>query len=186
MIRHADPSRLFAAFVAATLLLPGVLFAQERTTKKQVSANGTYTIYMREDPDKSCRVIVTKDGKPHWQLQQCVGTTGDLFFVSNDGESFWVLHTLARIKKQRKKPKWGGSVVAEQFDREGKRRAFRTAGALVPKVGIPEVRELGGHVKWMGGVLGVPGKPPWLTDANILELETVGPGYVKLRFENAK
>lgn len=180
--------RLATCFFVVLLLAPRASNAQdaEKTTKKQVSANGLFTIFMQELPDKTCRVVVTKDGNPHWQLQQCVGTNGDLYFVSNDGESFWVLHTLATIKKQKKKPKWGGSVVAELFDREGQRKAFRTAGQLVPKVGVVEVKELGGHVKWMEGALGETGKPPRITDANVLEFETLGSGYVKLQFENAK
>lgn len=184
----AGHRRRSAALAVALLLLSGSAVAQtvEKTTKKQVSANGLYTIWMREDPDKSCRIIVTKEGKPHWQLQQCVATTNDLFFISNDGERFWVLHSLAEKKKKRtkkNKPQWLGSVVAVLYDREGKRLSSRTAGRLVPKIGVVEVRELGAHVKWMEGVLGVPGKPPRVTDANILEFETVGPGYVKLPFD---
>lgn len=183
MIRRAAQSSQTAAIFVAALLLCGAAVAQERTTKKQVSANGLYTIYLREDPDKSCRVVVTKEGQPHWQLQQCVATLNDLFFISNEGDRFWVIHTLAEKKKKKKKNAWKGSVVAALYDREGQRLASRTAGQLVPKIGVPEVRELGGHAKWLEGVLGVPGKPPRLTDKNILEFETVGPGYIKLTFD---
>ena len=178
------------AVATALLLSLGVpqAFAQapvEKLTKKQVSANGLYTVYLREHPDKSCRVIVTKDGNPHWQLEQCVGSTSDLYFVSNDGESFWVLHTLAEKKKLKKKKKgsWTGSVVAVLYDREGRKRSTRTAGSLVPKIGYPEIRELAGHVMWLEGVSGIPGKPPRVNDKNQLEFETVGPGYIKLAFE---
>ena len=187
MIPVAKGSSLLAAFIALLLLpLSATAQQQDKLTKKQVSANGVYTIYLRESPDKTCKVIVTKEGNPYWQLQSCLATTNDLFFVSNDGQSFWVLHTLAEKKKGKKKAPWAGSVVAVLYDRAGNRKQTKTAGQLVPKLGYPEVRELGGHVKWLEGVLGTPGKPPRVNDKNQLEFETVGPGYIKLPFAEPK
>ena len=173
--RRSEKVARFALCVG--LLFSVGAFAQEaeKVSKKQVSANGLYSIYLSERPDKSCLVVAQKDGVPHWQLQSCVGQASDLYFISNDGNRFWVVKPLARIAKgSKKKLPWAGAVVLQLYNREGALKSQHTAGELVPKLAAGQVRELGGHVKWVEGVNGVRGKPPRVSDHNELEVDPVG------------
>lgn len=164
---------LGALLVSAALLTSASALAQEKVTRKQVSANGLYTIYFRQNPDQSCLVVALKDGAPFWQLSQCVGTTADLFFISNDGQRFYVVKSLADLKKG-KRLSWTTDTVVKLYTKEGQLKFSRDAGSLVPKIARNDVRELGAHVKWAAGLYGVPGKPPHVNDAGQLELESVG------------
>ncbi|MFL5318339.1 MAG: hypothetical protein ACJ790_01690 [Myxococcaceae bacterium] len=175
MARRAH-SKVRYALCAGLLFWAAAASAQEseKISKKQVSANGLYTVYLRENPDKSCLVVALKDGAPFWQLQQCVGSATDLYFISNDGQRFWVVRPLAKIQKAKKKNPWGDNLVLQLYNREGEVKSSHSAGALVPRLAWGQVRELGGHVKWVEGVNGVAGKPPRVNDDNQLEVDPVG------------
>ena len=101
----------------------------------------------------------------------------------------WVLFPLAPKgtkklpgKKYKKVPAWANTVVAEQYDRQGGRVQERRLLSFVSQRELSEVRELGQHLKWLEGVLGVPGKGPRLTDAGRIEFETVGGKSHQLMF----
>ncbi|MFY0528006.1 hypothetical protein ACN28I_34240 [Archangium gephyra] len=178
---------LRSTLVLMLLLVALPAFGQERSSRARVSANGTYSVRLVEQTGK-CTLEVSKESGPVWTLKQCVGGVDDLYFVSNDGERVWILFPLAPKgtkklpgKKYKKVPAWANTVVAEEYDRQGRVQERR----LLSFVGlreVSEVRELGQHLKWLEGVLGVPGKGPRLTDAGRIEFETVGGKSHQLTF----
>ncbi len=178
---------LRSTLVLMLLLVALPALGQERSSRARVSANGTYTVRLVEQTGK-CTLEVSKESGPVWTLKQCVGGVDDLYFVSNDGERVWVFFPLAPKgtkklpgKKYKKVPAWANTVVAEEYDRQGRVQERR----LLSFVGlreVSEVRELGQHLKWLEGVLGVPGKGPRLTDAGRIEFETVGGKTHQLTF----
>ncbi len=178
---------LRSTLVLMLLLVALPALGQERSSRARVSANGTYSVRLVEETGK-CTLEVSKESGPVWTLKQCVGGVDDLYFVSNDGERVWVFFPLAPKgtkklpgKKYKKVPAWANTVVAEEYDRQGRVQERR----LLSFVGlreVSEVRELGQHLKWLEGVLGVPGKGPRLTDAGRIEFETVGGKTHQLTF----
>ena len=169
----------------ALVALPAV--GQERSSRSRVSGNGTYSVRLVEKAGK-CTLEVSRESGPVWTLKQCVGGVDDLYFVSNDGERVWVLFPLAPKgtkklpgKQYRKVPAWANTVVAEQYDRQGRVQERRLLN-FVGQRELSEVRQLGQHLKWLEGVLGVPGKGPRLTDAGRIEFETVGSRSHQLTF----
>ena len=73
-------------------------------------------------------------------------------------------------------------MVAAEYDRQGGRVQQRELLDFVGQRELPEVRQLGQHLKWLEGLLGVPGKGPRLTDAGRIEFETVGSKSHQLTF----
>jgi hypothetical protein len=65
-------------------------------------------------------------------------------------------------------------VVAAEYDRQGGRVQEKNLLDFVGQRELPEVRQMTQHLKWLEGLLGVPGKGPRLTDAGRIEFETVG------------
>jgi hypothetical protein len=156
-------------------------FAAERSSRARVSANGTFSVRLVEEAPDKCTLEVSKESGPLWKLKQCVGGVDDLYFVSNDGERVWVLFPLAPKgtqklpgKQYRKVPAWANTVVAVEVDRQGARMQQRNLTELVAQRELSEVRQMSQHLKWLEGLLGVPGKGPRLTDAGRIEFETVG------------
>ena len=47
---------------------------------------------------------------------------------------------------------------------------------------VEELRELGKHFKWLGGLLSVPGRPPRLSDGGDVVFETVVGQTYTLKF----
>lgn len=178
---------LRSTLVVMLLLVALPALGQERSSRARVSANGTYSVRLVEQTGK-CTLEVSKESGPVWTLKQCVGGVDDLYFVSNDGERVWILFPLAPKgtkklpgKQYKKVPAWANTVVAEEYDRQGRvqeRRLLNFVGVRE----VSEVRELGQHLKWLEGVLGVPGKGPRLTDAGRIEFETVGGKSHQLTF----
>lgn len=173
--------------VLSLVALPAL--GQERSSRARVSANGTYSVRLVQQAAGKCTLEVAKESGPVWTLQQCVGGVDDLYFVSNDGERVWVFFPLAPKgtkklpgKKYKKVPAWANTVVAEQYDRQGRRVQERRLLSFVGQRELSEVRQLGQHLKWLEGVLGVPGKGPRLTDAGRIEFETVGGKSHQLTF----
>lgn len=162
--------------------------AEERISRAGVSANGRFAVRLVEGAKDRCRVEILKDGSnPHWQLPRCVGKADDLFFVSNDGERFWVLKTLP--EKQTSRPRkarsaaWTFSVVAALYDRQGNAlREVRLHDVIQTRVGLDNVRQFKKRFQWLGGVSGVPGKPPRLNAAGQVEFDTVEPRTHQLAF----
>ncbi|AKJ08057.1 hypothetical protein ATI61_107494 [Archangium gephyra] len=177
----------------STLLLMLSLVAlpalgQERSSRARVSANGAFTVRLVQKAPGKCTLEVARESGPVWTLKQCVGGVDDLYFVSNDGERVWVLFPLAPKgtvklsgKQYKKVPAWANTVVAEQYGRGGRLQERRLLSFVSPRE-VSEVRELGQHLKWLEGVLGVPGKGPRLTDAGRIEFETVGNKSHQLTF----
>ncbi|MCY1082487.1 hypothetical protein [Archangium lansingense] len=178
---------LRSALVLMLLVVALPAVGQERSSRARVSANGTYSVRLVEQAGK-CTLEVSKESGPVWTLKQCVGGVDDLYFVSNDGERVWVLFPLAPKgtkklpgKQYKKVPAWANTVVAEEYDRQGRVQERRLMSFVSPRE-VSEVRELGQHLKWLEGVLGVPGKGPRLTDAGRIEFETVGGKSHQLTF----
>jgi hypothetical protein len=161
----------------------------ERTSRARVSANGTFSVVLVEKAPGQCELEVSRESGPIWTLERCVGGADDLYFVSNDGERVWVMYPLARKgtkklpgKKFKKVPAWANTVVAVEVDRQGGRvREKRLLDFVGPRE-LSEVRQMEKHLKWLEGVVGVPGKGPRLTDAGRIEFETVGGKSHQLTF----
>ncbi|HSP77872.1 MAG TPA: hypothetical protein VLQ93_05060 [Myxococcaceae bacterium] len=153
----------------------------ERASRARVSANGLYSVRLGEKAPEKCTLEVSKESGPVWTLGACVGTPDDLYFVSDDGQRVWVLKPLvekgrkrSKVKKYRKYPAWANTAVAVLYDREAGKVKERRLPEFVGRRELSEVRQLTGHLKWLEGLLGVPGKGPRLTDAGRIEFETVG------------
>lgn len=160
---------------------------EPRVSRMRVSQSGRFAVRLTESGPGQCALEVLKDSAPHWTLNQCVGTADDLYFVSDDGERFWVLRTLP--EKPRRRPKkarraaWTRAQVAAEYDRSGKEVAGKRLFDLVPtRGGLDEVRQLETHFKWLEGVLGVPGTPPRLNEAGQIELVTIDHRQHRLKF----
>ncbi|MDY7232365.1 hypothetical protein [Hyalangium rubrum] len=179
---------LFA--IALLLALPGL--AAERASKARVSANGLYSVRLVEDAPGQCRVEMLKESGLAWQFSGCVGTVNDLYFASNDGERFWVLHPLAEkgtkglVLKQGKRkvriPGWANTPVAALYDRAGQKLQEKRLPDFLKSKELSEVRQMQGHFKWLEGTLGIPGKGPRLTDQEKVEFEAVGGKFYSLSF----
>ncbi|MGZ3459101.1 MAG: hypothetical protein ACXU86_11430 [Archangium sp.] len=173
-----------------TLLLGGLpALAAEHSSRTQVSANGTFSVRLVANDAGRCMLEVSKESGPAWTLKQCVGGVDDLYFVSNDGERVWVLYPLAPMgtrmlpgRKYRKVPAWANTVVAVEYDRQGRRVQGKPLLELVGQRELPEVRQMTQHLKWLEGLLGVPGKGPRLTESGRIEFETVGGKTHQLTF----
>lgn len=179
--------RSILVLVLSLVALPAL--GQERSSRARVSANGAFSVRLVQHAPGKCTLEVSKESGPVWTLKQCVGGVDDLYFVSNDGERVWVLFPLAPKgtvklpgKQYKKVPAWANTVVAEQYDRQGGRVQERRLLSFVGQRELSEVRQLGQHLKWLEGVLGVPGKGPRLTDAGRIEFETVGNKSHQLTF----
>jgi len=177
----------FVVVLVLMVALPAV--AEERASRARVSANGAFSVRMVEQAPGKCMLEVSKESGPLWTLKECVGGVDDLYFVSNDGEWVWVVYPLAPKgtkqlpgKKFKKVPPWANTVVAVKMDRNGGRVDERRLTEFVGTRELPEVRQLSQHLKWLEGLLGVPGKGPRLTDAGRIEFETVGGKTHKLTF----
>jgi hypothetical protein len=178
--------------VVLLLALPGL--AAERASKARVSANGVYSVRLVESAPGQCRVEMVRESGLAWQFNGCVGTVDDLYFASNDGERFWVLHPLAEMgtkgtvqvkgKQKVRIPAWANTKVAVLYDKTGQKLRERRLPDFVSPKEFGEVRQLKGHFKWMEGTLGIPGKGPRLTDQEKVEFESVGGKKHQLSFGN--
>ena len=124
-----------------------------------------------------------KDTEVVWQLDKCVGTAEDLFYVSKDGEKFWVLITLpekparpAPSKKGRapKGSPWFSVPVAVEYDKTGAVLASKKLSEFVPPSEREGMRQLEKRFKWLAGTVGESGKGPRISDKDQVELETLG------------
>ena len=164
--------------------------AEERISRAGVSRNGRFAVRLVEQAKDRCRVEVLKEGStPHWQLPRCVGSVDDLFFVSDDGERFWVLKTFpekpvaAHAKKGARGPSWTSASVAVLYDRQGNVvREVRLDELIRTRAGLENVRQFKKRFQWLGGVAGVPGNPPRLNPAGQVEFDTVEPRTQQLAF----
>jgi hypothetical protein len=183
----SDVLRFVVVVLVSLVTLPAL--AAERSSRARVSANGTFSVRMVEQEPGKCVLEVSKESGPLWAVKECVGGVDDLYFVSNDGERVWVIYPLAPKgtkklpgKKLKKVPAWANTVVAVQVDRHGGRVDERRLTEFVDQRELAEVRQMTQHLKWLEGLLGVPGKGPRLTDAGRIEFETVGGKTHKLSF----
>lgn len=183
--------------LAPLLALPALVLAAPRQSSAHASSNGVWSIQLVESAPEQCRVEATRDADPAWSLDRCVGSVDDLFFISNDGERFWVLRVLPRTPPPpaKPKPKKGAkapppppagdpyirAVVATLLDKQGKVLAERTLHDFMERR-FDKLRELDSHFSWLEGVVGVPGRRPRITDANQVEFETVEPRQFQLDF----
>lgn len=158
-----------------------------RSSKARVSPNGRYSIQLTKNADGSCRLEVVKERETAWSLNDCVGGPDDLYFVSDDGERFWVVYTLpektVRRPKRAKGAAWTYAKVAAKYDREGHvLKLKRLRDFIRTRSGLGDVRQLEKHFKWLEGEVGVPGRPPRLNDAGQVELNTLEHKQYKLQF----
>ena len=179
---------LALALGVMALLAASPARAEERISHAGVSRNGRYAVRLVQDGKDRCRVEVLKDGStPHWQLPRCVGAVDDLFFVSDDGERFWVLKTFPEKPAPRQKngrgAGWTSSVVAALYDRRGNVvREVRLNDVMQSQAGLDNVRQFKKRFQWLGGVSGVPGKPPRMNAAGEVEFDTLEPRTHRLAF----
>lgn len=176
--------------LAALVFWAGAALAKEpRRSKTGVSASGRYSVKLVEEGEGKCRLEVLKESAPHWQLDACIATVHDLYFVSDDGARVWVLETIPEKGKRRPKrvkrryPVWTYTSVARLYDRDGKVVRSKQLNDFVKKLGWQNVRQLKKHVKWLEGVAGVPGNPPRLNAEGLVEFDTVEPKTYRLAFE---
>jgi hypothetical protein len=180
--------------VAPLLLLPLLALAAPREGTAHASSNGVWSIQLFESGPEQCRLEATRDADPAWSLERCVGTVEDLFFISNDGERFWVLSVLPRTPTPPKpKPKAGkpqplppgepflSAVVATLYDKQGKVLSEKTLRDFLIRR-FDKLRDLGAHFCWLEGELSVPGRRPRTTESNQVEFETVDPRTFRLDF----
>ena len=172
-------------FALPLFWLAPLLAATPKSSKSQSSATGVYSIKLIEQQPGKCQVEVTEETKLAWQLDKCVGTTDDFYFVSDDGQRFWVIRAFpekpAAPQKQESET-WLSVVVAVLYDQQGKALRRMRAGELVPARARHRVRQLGKHFLWLKGVGGVPGAMPRVNDHNEVELEPVDSRPVHLKF----
>jgi hypothetical protein len=178
--------------LAPLLVLPLWAEATARESSAHASSNGEWSIQLVQSAPEQCRVEATRDAEPAWTLERCVGTVDDLFFISNDGERFWVLKVLPRTppsaKQKGPKPKplapgepFISAQVATLFDKKGNVLAERTLREFL-KRRFDKLRDLGSHFCWLEGELGVPGRRPRTSESNQVEFETVEPKTFRLDF----
>lgn len=183
------PRTLLTLALLLALPAPGA----ERASKSRVSANGLYSVRLVEEAPGQCRVEMLKESGLLWKFPGCVGTVDDLYFASNDGERFWVLHPLAEkgtrpvvVKRGKKKkvrvPAWANTTVAVLYDKSGQKLQEKQLTDFVKSKELSEVRQMKGHFKWLEGTLGIPGKGPRLTDQEKVEFESVGAKTHSLSF----
>ncbi|MBM7113064.1 hypothetical protein [Archangium primigenium] len=174
---------MLRSVVLGIILLAAPGLAAERSSRPRVSANGAYSVRMVVTGPDQCTLEVSRESGVEWKLTQCVGSADDLYFVSNDGEKVWVLLPLATKgtqklpgKQNKALPAWANTPVAALYDRHGAKVEERRLLDFVSRQALPEVRQMTQHLKWLEGMLGVPGKGPRLTDAGRIDFETVGGG----------
>lgn len=135
---------------------------------------------MVEPEPGRCRLEASKDRDVAWTLERCVGTADDVYFISNDGQRFWVFRTLPdkpppRVKRKKKwfgKQWWEVPVVAE-YDAKGTLVRSHPVSRFVPKHQRSEVKQLKLHFKWLEGVAGERGVAPRLNAQGQIEFETL-------------
>lgn len=174
--------------VLLVVALPAL--GEERSSRARVSANGLFSVRLVVSKPGSCALEVSKESGPVWKLSSCVGAVDDLYYVSDDGERVWMLKTLvekapesaaSKARKKKGPPAWANVVVAVEYGRKGAVKEVRLPELMGVKE-MGELRELKGHFKWLEGTLSVPGKSPRLTDAGIVEFESVGGKTHQLKF----
>lgn len=190
--------RILARLLLVVLALSfwGSAHAQKtRQSRMRVSHSGLYGIRM-EQTGEACRLEVLKDSQPHWELRQCVGSPDDLYFISEDGEKFWVIYTVPQkgtkapkvVRRKGKKapkryPAWTYTNVAVQYDKSGNVLVAKQLNDFIKTgMGLQNVRQLTKHFKWLEGVVGVPGNPPRLNKEGQVELNTLEPKIFRLDF----
>ena len=172
---------------ALALLLAATAWGEEpKSSRTRVSGNGSYGIRMVETGKDQCHVEVLKESEPLWQIDRCIGSIDDFYFVSNDGTRFWLLRATpekpgAPKGKKRGLP-WYQVEVATLYDGQGNAIQSRRLMDLVPGKDRDKVRQLGKHFVWLEGVGEIPGKGPRINDAGQVEFEVAGSHTEKLNF----
>jgi hypothetical protein len=181
---------LVRTFLVLALVLVGLpSVGAPRASRARVSANGLHTVILREEAPGRCTLEVSTESGSGWKLGECVGGVDDLYFVSNNGERVWVLKPLVEKgtrklpgKPFRKVPAWANTVVAELYDHQAGRVEQKNLLDFVKPAELSEVRQMHKHLKWLEGMLGVPGKGPRLSDTGRIEFEVVGGTHHQLTF----
>ena len=170
--------------LALAVALPSGAAPQQ--TRPRISANGKFTVRFSEDGSRcKLEVLVNSDASelaPKWSLPKCVATADDLFYVSEDGERVWVVYPLVKKPAKKGYAALRKVAVATLVNRSGQTLKVARLGDFWGKRKQIEVRELGQHFKWVEGTVGLTGKPPRVTAGNRLELETLEPKTVALKF----
>ena len=167
------------------LLVAPLAFAAPMTSDAHVSRNGIWSIRLLQYSERKCRLEVSKDNELNWTLERCVGSAEDRYFIGDAGQRFWVIHAFPKVpsKHLRGRPaRWGGVVVAEEFDRLGHRLAKRRLAQFVGRRQTNKLRDLGSRFVWLEGVDRVPGEEPRLNGKGLVELDTVGSRTFRLKF----
>ena len=177
--------------IAFGLLL---LAAEPKSSPVKSSANGLYAIHVEQVDEKTCKVVATKDRDQAWKLDRCLATVDDLLFINNEGSRFWVLKILPELpeasavrgserpEKSAKTDPMYETVVAAEYDKDGKVLQSRKLKDFLEYKRRGLIRKLEKHFKWVQGVLDVPGKSPRISDAELLEFEPVSGKTQQLKF----
>ncbi len=179
--------------IAFALLL---LSAAPKSSPTKSSANGLFAIHFEQADEKTCKVVAAKDQEQVWKLDRCLATVDDLLFINNDGTKFWVLRILPELPEA--PPVRGGeraervgaaktdpmyeTVVATEYDKEGRVLQSKKLKDFLEFKRRGLIRKLEKHFKWVQGVLDVPGRSPRVSDAELLEFETVAGKTQQLKF----
>jgi hypothetical protein len=160
--------------------------ASPSSSRPRVSPNGLFTIRFTETSPGHCVVEIAKDGGGTARIPRCVGGAQDFYFVGNDGGSFWVLHAVPKVPRGRRyhqhPERWGKVVVAVRYDRSGKVLGVRRLRTFVRGRDVAKLMDKGLRFGWLAGVSGAVGAPPRMTDAGVVELDTVADKRFRLRF----
>jgi hypothetical protein len=172
----------------AGVLTPDAGFPAVARSVSNVSSNERYAIRMERDAAGRCQVLGLRETQVVWKLPRCIGAPDDLFFIADNADRFWVLHTLpakAPEPKGLKSPKWAAwhdTIVARELTRQGELVRTMRVRELMEPFDRTKIRQLGRHFKWLEGVVGVKGRSPRVTPANQVEFEVVGGRTVTLSF----
>jgi hypothetical protein len=177
--------------------------AEPKASRLSVSQSARWGIRLLELGEGQCKVEVTYDNRPAWEASACPGTAEDLYFISNDGERFWVVFPLPdkraaerRVRPlpgKRKRgrplpyPPWSYATVAALYTRAGVRAGAPERTVVLNELvrgreGLRDVRQLERTFKWLEGAVGVRGKGPRVNEDNRVELDTVERRDVVLSF----
>jgi hypothetical protein len=170
---------LGVCFVSASV------FAQDAVPPPTVVSSNQAHAVRHQRLGNTCQIVALRETEVKWVLDKCLGEQDDLFFISNDGNRFWVLHVLpskAKSSSTRKTPAWWRAVVAVEYDWKGRVLRQRRLSELLQPIERTKVHELDRHFKWLEGVVGMKGRSPRVNEKNQVEFEVVGGKTVTLDF----
>lgn len=122
------------------------------------SEDGRSSVIQSYRASGSCHVESAGAGAA-WTLEQCLSSTMQLQFVSDDGKKLLIIDPMPEVKDG-----WRTTPVVWLYD-SGKLETFTTAGSLVRNDKKLDV--VGHRFAWLAGTSGQPGKSPKYSAAGV-------------------